>query len=68
MRTDLYLQDPVITRAMRTGYGYAFMEPQELYCEECGELIDDYDLDALTDSDYCVCGRCMRKNYEESEE
>lgn len=64
MVRDCMLEDPVITRAMRTGYGFSFMEPTELYCEDCGEMIDDYDLDALTDSDYCLCGRCYRKYFE----
>ena len=63
MRTDIMLEDPIITRAMRTGYGFSFMEQQELYCDNCGEMIDDYDLDALTDSDHCVCGRCWRKYF-----
>lgn len=57
------LQDPVITRAMRTGFGYAFLEPETLRCDVCDEVIDDYDTDAEI-SDVCICGRCWRRiNY-----
>ena len=64
MARDYALQDYVITRAERTGYGFSFMEQQALYCCVCGEMIDDYDLDALTDSDCCMCGQCYRKHFE----
>lgn len=63
MRTDLYLEDPVITRAMRTGYGYSFMESDGAYCDECGERIDEDDLDAFVDLGRCVCGRCWHKYF-----
>lgn len=65
---DYMLQDPVITRAERTGYGYAFDEIQPMYCDDCGDLVDDYDLDAYIGFGTCICGRCWKQFHETEED
>lgn len=66
MRSDLRLQDPIITRMMRTGYPLEYDEIPPLVCDGCGCLIDDYDLDAFIGTDENYCGECW--NYLTEEE
>ena len=62
------LQDPAITYAERTGYGYKYDEIPPMFCEDCGDLIGDYDLDAFIGFETCICGRCWKQFHEEEDE
>ena len=66
--SDWKLQDPVITRAMLTGWGYPDNKPEVCFCQRCGELIDDYDLDAYIGFVDTLCGNCVAELTEEEDE
>ena len=54
------IQHPEITWAERTGYP-SWNQPQEMYCERCGDIIDD---ESYEDENYeCLCLDCLMKTH-----